>query len=491
MRRTIVRIAAGLGLGLAVLAGVVVWNTVRFDRRISAVPEVPLADRIDIDAGRAAARLGEAIRIETISTQNPAETRWENWDRLHAWMRATYPAAHAAMQVERVAGHALIYVWSGSDPAAEPIVLMAHQDVVPVEPGTEGAWTHPPFSGAIADGFVWGRGALDDKGSLIALMEAAEVLAEQGFKPRRTVYFVFGHDEEVLGSGAQQAADWFRRKGIRPWFALDEGGVIIHEGPFGDTPLAVIQVAEKGYATLRVTTTAEGGHSSMPPNETAVHTLAKAVDRIASDPYPVRFEGPGAETVGAAVADAPWIQRALIANAWLFEPLIAAELSGSPALAALFRTTTAPTVLEGSPKENVLPQRASALINFRIHPRDTPDQVMARARRQVGDLPVQLAWEGATRGATPVSSSDSDAFRLLAALAVAENEGVRPSAGLMSGAADARQFDGVAKDVYRFSPIVLDEADLPLFHGTNERISIANLERMSEYFARLIVTAAR
>lgn len=228
----------------------------------------------------------------------------------------------------------------------------------------------------------------------------------------------------------------------------------------------------------------------MPPNETAVHTLAKAVDRIASRPFPVRFDGPGAEVTRAAAADAPWLQRALIANAWLFEPLIAAKLSGSPALAALFRTTTAPTVLEGSPKENVLPQRASALINFRIHPRDTPDSVMARARRQVGDLPVTLAWERPASNATAVSSSDSDAFKLLAALSVAENSGVRPAAGLMSGAADARRFDGVAQDVYRFIPIVLEEEELTLFHGTDERISVENLDRMSEYFARLIATAA-
>src|SRR5678816_3650729 len=169
------------------------------------------------------------------------------------------------MSRDELASRTLVYTWPGSDPSLAPVVLMAHQDVVPVTPGTEGAWKHPPFSGAVADGAVWGRGSVDDKGSLIGTFEAIETLAKAGFRPKRTVIVVSGGDEEVVGQGARAAAAWLAARKIKAEFVLDEGLVVITDNPISRGKLAVIGTAEKGYATLRVTAPAPGGHSSAPP----------------------------------------------------------------------------------------------------------------------------------------------------------------------------------------------------------------------------------
>ena len=166
-----------------------------------------IAAATPVDQATAALHLSQSIQIQTISHQNKAENDWAEWDRLHAWLATTYPAAHAAMTREVIAGHTLVYTWTGSRPELAPIVLMAHQDVVPVTPGSEAAWTHPPFDGVVADGAVWGRGSIDDKGSLVTLFEALESVAAGGFKPVRTVIIVSGHDEEVRGVGGDGRGD--------------------------------------------------------------------------------------------------------------------------------------------------------------------------------------------------------------------------------------------------------------------------------------------
>lgn len=482
------RWAAGLGVAAAGLAAVLVVRTLTWTPPARTEP-VPLAPPTEIDGERAAARLGQAIRFQTVSNQDPAENRWEAWTALHDWMAETYPAVHRTLSRQVLAGRTLVYRWEGTDPAAAPIVLMAHQDVVPVTPGTEGDWRRPPFSGEIAQGYVFGRGALDDKGSLVAILEAVEALAARGFRPARTVWLVFGHDEEVGGTGAAAAARLIAAAGPKPEFVLDEGGLALKRNPVTGSPFAFVGVAEKGSATLRVTARGEGGHSSTPPKETAVHVLAKAVDRIASRPRPMRFEGAGADTFRILTADAPFLTRLIVANDWLFGPLIVARMADDPGAAAMLHTTTAPTMLQGSPKENVLPQTATALINYRLHPRDTRAEVMAHARRSVGDLPVTLTWEAGAGEASPVSSTDSRAWRLIATLSE-ETLGMPATPYLLSGATDARMFTGVAEDVYRFMPAVVDEEDLAGFHGSNERLSVASLERMAEFYARLVATAA-
>ncbi|MBS0295223.1 MAG: M20 family peptidase [Proteobacteria bacterium] len=449
-------------------------------------PAAHVAPPVEVDVAGAARHLSEAIRFRTVSNQDASKNDWSQWDRFHDWLRTAYPHANAAMTRQDL-GRTLIWTWKGSDPSLKPMVLMAHQDVVPVEVETLGRWRHAPFSGEIAEGAVWGRGSVDDKGSLIGLMETADALAAKGFKPRRTIMIVSGHDEEVLGSGARAAAAWFKAQNITPEFVLDEGMLALGHDPLNNKPIAPIGISEKGYATLRITAHGKGGHSSAPPDETAVQVLAKAVDRIASDRFPLRFDGPGADMVRVLAADANPTTRALIANDWLFGGLIARKMGAVPAAGATLRTTIAPTVLEGSPKENVLPQTATALINYRLHPRDTLASVMARARRDVRGLDVELAWNPNAAEASPVASTRSEAWRVLSTLA-AQETAARPAPSLFNGATDARHMSLVTRDIYRFQPIRIEAAEIEMFHGVNEHMSLENLKRAVGFYERLMLT---
>jgi carboxypeptidase PM20D1 len=474
---------------VAVLVAVVLYRTVTYEPPAADYGSVKLAAALPFDSAQAAAHLGEAIRFQTISNQDPAQDQKAEWEKLHAWLQATYPAAHAAMTREVIDGHTLFYTWTGSDPALAPIVLMAHQDVVPVTPGSEGAWTHPPFSGAVADRAVWGRGSIDDKGSLVSLFEAAETLAASGFKPRRTVIIVSGHNEEANSTGASAAAALMKARGQKAEWVLDEGMAVIEDFPMVGKPVAVVGLGEKGYATLRITAPAVGGHSSTPPKETGVEVLAKAVLAITGDPFPMKFEGPAADMVRSIAPDAGFMVKMAAANDWLFGPLLVSQVGATPAGAAGLHTTIAPTMLKGSPKENVLPQDATAWINYRIAPGQTADDVMAHARNATKGLDVKLAWEGKANDPSPVSSTTSDGWKVIAALA--SEDGKTPVApGLVMAGTDSRYMVGSAKDVYRFQPLVASIDELKMIHGTNEHLTIKNLERMVVFYQRLIATAA-
>ncbi|HJV40840.1 M20 family peptidase, partial [Caulobacter sp.] len=281
-----------VGLVLAVTA-VVAVRTATFKAPAQVDPaEIKLAPARPVDVAKAADHLSQAVRFQTVSHQDRAEDQPAEWDKLHAWLQATYPQAHKVMTREVIAEHTLVYTWAGSNPALPPIVLMAHQDVVPVTAGSEGAWTHPPFDGVVADGAVWGRGSIDDKGSLVTLFEALETVAASGFKPVRTVIVVSGHDEEVRGVGARAAAALLKSRGVKAQFVLDEGMAVVADHPVTGKPAAIIGTAEKGYATMKVVAPATGGHSSAPPKDGGgVVTLSRAVQAINDHGFPMRFQG--------------------------------------------------------------------------------------------------------------------------------------------------------------------------------------------------------
>lgn len=300
----IVRKVSLAALGVLVLIGAVVAvKTISFTpQNIASADGIIVAPvGVVINEERAALNLGQAIRFKTISHQDPKEDQKAEWDKLQAWLIETYPAAHSAAKREIVEGQSLVYSWTGSDPSLPAIILMAHQDVVPVTAGTERDWKYAPFSGQIAEGSIWGRGAVDDKGSLVALFEAVNALAQQGFRPKRTVYLVSGHDEEVGGGGAKAIAKLLGERGVKALFTLDEGSAIILDEPITKAPVALIGIAEKGYATLKVTAKSAGGHSSMPPKDTGVINLAKAVLAINDKPFPLEMRGPAEKMISVLV----------------------------------------------------------------------------------------------------------------------------------------------------------------------------------------------
>jgi carboxypeptidase PM20D1 len=485
------RILLVLLVAITALVAVVAYRTATYSPLAGELQSpVELAPATPIDDALAARHLAEAVRFRTVSHQDAKHNDWAEWDRLHAWLAATYPAAHTALTRDAVAGHTLVYTWRGTDPSLPPIVLMAHHDVVPVTPGTEQDWSHPPFDGVIADGAVWGRGSVDDKGSLIGLFEGIESLVTRGFAPRRTVHVVSGHDEEAGGTGAHAAAQLLQARGVRAEFVLDEGLAVISDFPLLGRPVALIGIAEKGYATLRVTAPAAGGHSSAPPPETGVEVLARAVLAITGEPFPLEFKGPAADMVRALAPDAPLLVRVAVANEWLFGPLLVRQIAATAAGAATLHTTIAPTMLRGSPKENVLPQDATAWINYRIAPGLTADDVMQRASAATRGLGVKLAWEGPAYDPSPVSSSTSTAYRVMAELA-AGDERTAMAPGLVTATTDSRHMAGLSQDIYRFQPIVASIGELQMIHGTDEHMTLDNLRRTAEFYARLIATVAR
>jgi carboxypeptidase PM20D1 len=442
----------------------------------------------DIDT--AARNMSAAIQFKTISQQDPLENDIAQWDSLQSWLQSTYPAAHAAMQRETVAKRTLVYTWQGSDTALKPIILMAHQDVVPVTADTEQHWKQPPFSGAIVDGVIWGRGALDDKGSLISLFEAIESLAKAGFKPKRTIYLVSGHDEEVGGVGAKSAAQLLASRGVSAQFTLDEGGIVATNAPVINGQAAMIGIAEKGYATLRVTAAAVGGHSSMPPVETGVINLAKAVIAINDKPFPLEIKGPGALMLQALAAQKGGMTKLAVSNQWLFGSVIRNQVAATPSGAASMHTTIAPTMLTGSPKENVLPQKSTALINYRISPWNSSADVMAQAKSAIKGQPVTLDWVKEPREPSKTSSTNSPGWNVIAAALKANSPDAVAVPYLVVGGTDSRSMQNISDDVYRLLPFHLNLKDTAMLHGTNEHVSVENLKRAINFYARLIMTSA-
>jgi carboxypeptidase PM20D1 len=483
----------GLGLGGVLFIGAAVLGirTAMFvPEGVASAEGITLAAAPKIDVTSAAKNLGAAVRFQTISNQDPAQNKAEEWAKLQAWMQVTYPAAHAAMSREVIAGGTLVYHWVGSDTAAKPIILMAHQDVVPVTAGTEKDWKRPPFGGEIAGNAVWGRGTVDDKGSLITLFESLELLAKQGFKPKRGIWIVSGHDEEVGGGGAKAAAALLASRGVKALFTLDEGSAIITDAPMVNGPAVLIGVAEKGYATLNITAKAPGGHSSMPPEEIGTVNLAKAVVAIHKDQFTPQIAPPVSNMLESLAAKSDVMTRMAVANRWLFGGMLKSKFSESPSGAAMLHTTIAPTMLNGSPKENVLPQSASAMINYRIAPWDSSKIIMERAQKAAGNLPITLSWPQPPREPTAVSSSTSLGWKYVRAAAEAEAPGAPVAPFLVLGGTDSRNFYGVSDDVYRFMPIKFSTKETAMIHGTNEHMRFEGIEAMVRFFTRLIATAA-
>jgi carboxypeptidase PM20D1 len=488
MRKKLGAMTFLLVLALATTVGVRTWRFA--PAKVADAIDIHLPAAPAVDTAAAAARLGVAIRFQTVSHQNPAQNQRGEWEQLQAWLVSAYPRAHAGMRRELVAGDALLYTWPGSDASLQPIILMAHQDVVPVTAGTERDWKYPPFSGQIAEGAVWGRGSMDDKGSLIAIFEAIDQLVASGFKPRRSVLLVSGADEEQGGAGARAIAAQLAARQVKALFALDEGSLVVTDAPVTNKPLILIGVAEKGYATLKVSATASGGHSSMPPRELATIALAKAVIAINERQFPLELRSPASDTLDALAANGPVALRMAAANSWLFGAMIRRQFGATPAGAAALHTTIAPTMLAGSPMENVLPQMATALINYRIAPWNSSSAVMERARTAVADLPVRLSWNSAPREPSPVSSSRSTGWKLVRAAAEAQDPQTPVAPYLVVAATDGRSFAAVSEDVYRFFPARLTTSEVGMIHGSNEHLTLDNLARMIRFYSQLIVASA-
>lgn len=475
-------------IALLLLAAVVLFKTLTFPKHWQ--PET-LPDSLPVDPSCAARHLSQLIRIETVSFKEGQPPAPETLQALHTLLAEQYPRVHQHLKLEKINQFSLLYTWPGTQPELPGVLFMAHQDVVPADPATLSAWTHPPFSGQITADSIWGRGTLDIKSQITGTLEAAEELLKAGYQPQRTIYLAYGHDEEIGGpQGAAKVAAYLKEQGLRLEAVLDEGGVIA-EGmlPGVSTPMALIGIAEKGYLTLELEVEGVPGHSSTPPAHTAIGILARAITRLENHPLPAQldiiqnlFRAAGKET--------PFLYRLVFANLWLTRKFVERMLSAKGETNAIIRTTTAVTMIAGGIKDNILPREARATVNFRLMAGETIEGTAAAVRRIIDDDRVHLpdslnrfGWNP-----SPVSPVDVPAYALLEKT-IRQFFGNLPVAPyLMLGASDARNYHNVCDHVYRFMPVQLSSAALKLMHGIDEHIGIADLEKMVQFYALLMQT---
>ena len=488
-RSRIKRIGGLIAAGFAAFLCTLVWNSITF--RSKQVHFNPV-DTVEPLQGYAE-RLARAIRYRTVATGADRAVDAATFQEFHKFLRVSFPRVHAGLDCEIHGGHSLLYRWAGSSPSREPILLMSHIDVVPVESDSETSWTHPPFSGDLADGFIWGRGALDVKCGAIGLLEAAERLLEDGFRPSCDVYFALGHDEEVGGlEGNRRIAEMLHSRGVRFRFVLDEGGGLaegIIDGISGS--VAFVGVAEKGFATIRLNAQTEGGHSSMPPPHTAVGMIATVVARLESNPFPARIDGATAAMLDYLGPEMPWSRRVVLANRWLTGGLIARQFAAKPSLNALIRTTMAATVARGGETANVLPKHAETVVNLRLLPGDTSESALRRIQSEVKRLgfdetTVTCSMETAPTEPSAISSTSSDGFRKLQRTIAEVYPGTVIAPGLSMVATDSHHYTPIASDIYRFLPLRLTSDDLKRIHGVDERIGIKTYAKLIGFLAHLI-----
>jgi len=484
--RVVVALLALLGLAVLVLA----LNTWRQGSRQVNVPPV---EAIAIDEQAAAQSLSAAIQARTVSSLDDPTLNADQFELLHGHLQSRYPKLHATLQREVVGGLSLLYTWPGSDPSAKGIVLMAHQDVVPIAPGTEGRWQAEPFSGTVKEGFVWGRGSWDDKANLIAQMEAVGMLVASGFQPKRTIYLVFGADEEVGGRrGAKAIAELLKQRNVKLDFVIDEG-LLITEGvlPGLKPPAAIIGVAEKGSVSLELSVAVPPGHSSIPPAKgtSAIAMMSAALKQLDDKQLPANIRGVAREMFQTVAPEMSGFSRVALSNLWLFGSVVQGQLEAGASTNATLRTTTALTIVNAGNRENVLPGLAEATVNYRLLPGDTQATVLEHAKQAIGNDQVTLKVSTASE-ASKVAPTDSASYKLIERTVRELFPGTIVAPGLMVGGTDSKHFEDICDHIYKFSPVRAGPEDLSRFHGTNERITIANLAELIRFYHRLLSQGA-
>ena len=464
-----------------VLIGILVFNTPKQSQPANgnSIEPIPAA------GDSAAWHLSRALQIKTVSKGDTLPIDTAEFVAFRQFLESSYPLIHRQLQRQIFNEFSYLYRWKGKDSSLAPWVLMAHTDVVPVEAAVEKNWSVPSFSGAIKNDTIWGRGAVDDKSSVIAIMEAIETLLQLGFIPERTIYIALGHDEEVAGRrGARVISDWMREQKIRPAFVLDEGGQIDteHFKELG-RPVAIIATGEKGYTNIDLSVELPGGHSSMPAKETAIDILNKAVVAVREKQIPGSITPVVEEMIRRTTAPGPFLKRMVTHNLWLTEPLVKMEMEKSKETNALIHTTLVPTIVQGGIKDNVIPSTAKATFNSRILQGQSSDDVLTFVKKAVNDERVLIKKQ--TKSLMEPSSITpfrDPSFLQLERIIKNSVPNVIVSPFLMIGASDSRYFRDFSEAVLNFSAI----QNMKGFHGIDERIGIKDLDRMIWFYKQLL-----
>lgn len=478
-------------VSLLVLCTVVIVRTATYPFIRTTGPDGP--PRSVEPSAQAVERLAGGIRIPTVSDAID-RTDDNPFQAFKAYLPQAYPAIYSRLDTLTINEYGLVFRWPGKNPALPPILLCSHYDVVPVlnyDPSAPDAplpgWDYPPFSGAVADGRIYGRGTLDMKGMLFSILEATDSLLAEGFRPERDVWIALGFDEETGGTqGALKIARYFEEQGIAFDAVYDEGGIIIAPGLGGiQRTAALVGTAEKGFSTIRITVRGTGGHSSMPPEKGSLVLAAEIIEMLNQERMPAFLTAPVIaflDRIGGSMGVA---QRTAIANRWLLESPLLRSFESNPATNALVRTTTAITMARGSDAANVLASEAEVTVNFRLLPGNTTAQVKRHVENICNGYDVRIE-ELSTREPSQISPDDVHAFEMIRTSLAGLYPGTIVTPYLTLGGTDAYKYEAVSPNVYRFMPVLLTEQEQGTIHNENESISLENYGRMIAYFRDLI-----
>ena len=453
-------------------------------------PDVEPMEKERVDEKRVQRHLTEAIQIKTISNVDESKVDWGEFERFHAFLEKEFPLTHKTLKREVVSKASLLYTWEGKNPELDGIAFLSHQDVVPISEGTYDDWEHPPFEGYNDGEFIWGRGALDMKNHLICVIEAVETLLEDGFVPERTVYLCFGHNEEIVAgenNGAQALMETLKERGVRLDSTIDEGGAILPANIPGILKgnLAGVGIAEKGNTDLRITVHAKGGHSSQPPQHTGVGMVADVVHDLEKHQFKATMLPMVKDMFTLIGRHMTYPGRLVTCNLTILKPLILAIAKRIPPAASFIRTTTACTMLQGSPAANVLPQTASVTVNFRQLPGTTTEDLFEHIRRVCRNKDIEIEYVKG-KEASAVSPTDTRAFETLTVLSHQIDKYNIVAPYLVMGGTDTYHYEDICDNLYRYSPFVVSTSLLLTTHSTNERCPVAALGEGVQFFKRYI-----
>ena len=408
---------------------------------------------------------------------------------MESFLRAEFPLVFEHLTFTKINDLAYLFFWEGTDPALKPGLLTAHFDVVPADGAL---WTRPPFDGAIEDDFLYGRGTLDTKCTLLGILEAAELLLAEGFAPRRSWYFAFGGDEELIGNrGAGEISRYLEEQNITCEFALDEGTVVadgLIEGI--NRPIALLGISEKGYASIQLTVSGKGGHASSPPDTSTIGILADAIGALETKQSPPRLTDAVDRFLQSLAPHSRGLRRPAYRHPALFAPLIKKIMTGAPATAALVRTTRAATMIKGSEKDNVMPTSAEAVFNTRILPGDTVESTLEEFKKTIADPRVELALFKPETAHDPIPESPltGEAYKKLEETVQSVFPEAVPAPFLSIVTTDSRYYRNITDCIFRLSPLKLTQEEIARIHGIDERISFDNIDRVITFYKKLITT---
>ncbi len=425
--------------------------------------------------------LSKALTYRTVSHAQLEDFDLNEFSKFLDFLRDTYPLVHEKLDLKIINNYSPLFHWkSGSEKL--PIMFLAHYDVVPVN---EDSWSVGPFSGEIKDNKVWGRGSIDDKNSIISLMETVEGLLKEGYIPSRDIYLAFGYDEETLGkNGACEIVKYMKENKMTFECILDEGGIVTPGSMMGiDKDIAVIGVAEKGQCNYEFTFTGEQGHSSAPPKNTSIGKMAAFIKDVEDHPREMRLTSPVEEMLRNVAPYKSGVEKIFMKNSGTFFPVLKNIMSKGAQTNALIRTTVAFTMTKSGSQPNVLPDKASVIANVRVLPGDTPEDIEKWFRSFNHEFELRRI---AGEGATDVSKTDNKVYGTLKKCIeeVFDKPVVTPY--LMIGGTDSRNYKGLSDKIYRFMPCKLTSEELSLMHADDEYISIDNFNKMIEFYTLFI-----